>query len=56
MSGARHGRPHDWAPPIPVYIAVGCYAGLRRPADDRRFAELRAALTGIVLAVCFITI
>jgi hypothetical protein len=47
---------NDWAAPILVYIVLGCYAGLRPPADQRRFAQVRAALTIIALAVCVITI
>jgi hypothetical protein len=35
---------------------LGCYAGLRPPADHRRFAQVRAALTVIALAACVITI
>ena len=47
---------NDWAAPILVYVALGCYAGLRPPADARRFAQVRAALTIIALTVCVITI
>jgi hypothetical protein len=47
---------NDWAAPILLYVVLGCYAGLRPPADHRRFAQVRAALTIIALAVCVITI
>ncbi|HZA09017.1 hypothetical protein [Mycobacterium sp.] len=47
---------NDWAAPILVYVVLSCYAGLRPPADDRSFAQVRAALTIIALAVCVITI
>jgi hypothetical protein len=47
---------NDWAAPILVYVALGCYASLRPPAHPRSFAQVRALLTIIALAVCVITI
>jgi hypothetical protein len=47
---------NDWAAPILAYVALCCYAGLRAPGDHRWFAQVRAALTIIALAVCVITI
>jgi len=54
--GAAPFSANDWAAPVLVYVVLGCYAGLRPPADDRRFGQVRAALTLISLAVCVITI
>ena len=54
--GIRPFSANDWAAPILVYVALGCYAGLRPPTDHRRFAQVRAALTIVALAVCVITI
>jgi len=54
--GAALFSANDWAAPVLVYVALGCYAGLRPPTDDRRFGQVRAALTLISLAVCVITI
>ena len=54
--GAAPFSANDWDAPILVYVVLSCYAGLRPPADDRRFGQDRAALTLISLAVCVITI
>ncbi len=54
--GAAPFSANDWAAPVLVYVVLGCYAGLRPPTDDRRFGQVRAALTLISLAVCVITI
>jgi len=45
---------NDWAAPMLVYVSLGCYAGLCRPADNRMFAQVRAALTIIALAVILV--
>ena len=47
---------NDWAAPMLVYVSLGCYAGLCPPADNRMFAQVRAALSIIALAVCAIPI
>ena len=54
--GAAPFSANDWAAPVLVYVVLGCYAGQRPPTDDRRFGQVRAALTLISLAVCVITI
>jgi hypothetical protein len=54
--GAAPFSANDWAAPVLVYVALGCYAGLRPPTDARRFGHIRTALTLISLAVCVITI
>ena len=54
--GAAPFSANDWAAPVLVYVVLGCYAGLRPPTDDRRFGQVRAALTLISLVVCVITI
>jgi hypothetical protein len=43
-----------WAAPMLVYVSLGCYAGLCPPADNRMFAQVRAALTIIALAVILV--
>jgi len=45
---------NDWAAPMLVYVSLGCYAGLCPPADNRMFAQVRAALTIIALAVILV--
>ena len=45
---------NDWAAPMLVYVRLGCYAGLCPRADNRMFAQVRAALTIIALAVILV--
>lgn len=54
--GASPFSANDWAAPMLSYVVMSCYAGLRPPTDSRRFAQTRAALTVISLAVNVITI
>jgi hypothetical protein len=47
---------NDLAAPLATYVLLGIYASIRPPADPRRFAQLRAALTGVALLVNVVTI
>jgi len=47
---------NDWAAPVLTYVFLGIYAGLRPPADPRRYNQARALAFLISLAVNVVTI
>lgn len=47
---------NDWLAPVATYVFLGVYAGLRPPADPRRYGQTRAAATLVALAVNVVTI
>jgi hypothetical protein len=47
---------NDWAAPMLTYLVLAGYADLRTPKDPRRFAQVRALVGLIALAVNVITI
>lgn len=47
---------NDWAAPVLTYVFLGLYAGLRPPADPRRYNQARALAFLVSLAVNVITI
>jgi len=47
---------NDWAAPALTYVFLGVYAGLRPPADPRRYGQARALAFLASLAVNVVTI
>ena len=47
---------NDWAAPVLTYVFLGLYAGLRPPADPRRYEQARALAFLAALAVNVVTI
>lgn len=47
---------NDWAAPVLTYTLLGVYAGLRPPADPRRYSQARALAFLASLAVNVVTI
>jgi len=47
---------NDWAAPVLTYVFLGTYAGLRPPADTRRYGQVRALAFLASLAVNVLTI
>lgn len=47
---------NDWAAPVLTYVFLGLYAGLRPPADTRRYDQARALAFLASLAVNVVTI
>lgn len=47
---------NDWLAPVATYVVVSCYAAVRPPRDQRRFALTRALAVLASLAVNVLTI
>ncbi len=48
--------PNDVLCPVITYTLLGCYAGVRGPADQRRWELVRVVLTFVSLLVNVVTI
>src|SRR5438876_11137061 len=48
--------PNDLLCPVITYTLLGCYGGIRSPADMRRWERVRAVLTLVSLLVNVVTI
>jgi hypothetical protein len=48
--------PNDLLCPVMTYTVLGCYGGLRSPADVRRWERFRGVLTLVSLIVNVLTI
>ena len=48
--------PNDLLCPVITYTLLGCYGGIRNPADVRRWERVRAVLTLVSLLVNVVTI
>jgi hypothetical protein len=47
---------NDWLAPTLTYVVLGMYASVRRPGNDRRFAQARALAVLAAFAVNVVTI
>jgi hypothetical protein len=47
---------NDWLAPMLTYVVLGVYASVRRPGNDRRFAQARALAVLAAFAVNVVTI
>lgn len=47
---------NDWLAPMLTYVVLGMYATVRRPSNDRRFAQARALAVLAAFAVNVVTI
>ena len=47
---------NDWLAPVLTYVVLGMYASVRRPGNDRGFAQARALAVVVALAVDVVTI
>jgi hypothetical protein len=47
---------NDWLAPTLTYVVLGMYASVRRPSNDRRFAQARALAVLAAFAVNVVTI
>jgi len=54
--GLRAFSANDWAAPMLTYLVLAGYGDLRAPTDPRRFAQVRALVGLVALAVNVITI
>jgi hypothetical protein len=47
---------NDWLAPVLTYVVLGMYATVRRPSNDRRFAQARALAVLAAFIVNVVTI
>jgi hypothetical protein len=47
---------NDWLAPMLTYVVLGMYASVRRPSNDRRFAQARALAVLAAFVVNVVTI
>jgi hypothetical protein len=47
---------NDWLAPTLTYVVLGMYAGVRRPSNDRRFAQARVLAVLAAFIVNVVTI
>ncbi|MDP9261284.1 MAG: hypothetical protein M3O89_04865 [Actinomycetota bacterium] len=47
---------NDWLAPMLTYVVLGMYASVRRPGNDRRFAQARSLAVLAAFAVNVVTI
>ena len=47
---------NDWLAPTLTYVVLGMYASVRRPGNDRRFAQARSLAVLAAFAVNVVTI
>ena len=47
---------NDWLAPVVTYVVLGMYASVRRPGNDRRFAQARSLAVLAAFVVNVVTI
>ena len=47
---------NDWLAPVVTYVVLGMYASMRRPGNDRRFAQARTVAVLAAFVVNVVTI
>jgi uncharacterized membrane protein SirB2 len=47
---------NDWLAPVVTYVVLGMYASMRRPGNDRRFAQARTLAVLAAFVVNVVTI
>jgi hypothetical protein len=47
---------NDWLAPVLTYVVLGMYGSVRRPGNDRRFAQVRTLAVLAAFAVNVVTI